>query len=136
MEFWLGLLPSFVSIKSLSVGKTEITLHDFMFGDSLPNYTAFRVPQTLINLYITRFGLCRIKTFSHFTIRLLHIVKDWDRARRRGPHHTDQSENITSSARSESIIDIHQITAHFLSRPVLIMNYMNLRHTFRLVVNY
>ena len=31
---------------------------------------------------------------------------------------------------SELITDIHQITLHFLSRPVLITNYLKLRYTF------
>ena len=34
--------------------------------------------------------------FLHYTIRLLHIVKERDRARRRGPHHSDQCGKITS----------------------------------------
>ena len=52
--------------------------------------------QQISNFYITRFGFLRVSYFLHHTIRLLHIVKNRDRARRRGPHDTDQFEKIQS----------------------------------------
>ena len=59
---------------------------------------------------------------AQFTIRLLHIVKDWDRARRRGPHHTDQPKKITSFSPFNHIArfvptrmnyELHEIALHF-----------------------
>ena len=43
-----------------------------------------------------RAGANRLQKQTNYSIRLLHIVKDQDRAQRRGSHHTDQSEKITS----------------------------------------
>ena len=68
-----------------------ITLHDFIFGDSLPNYTIF-----VSNFFTLHDSASAELTFFTLHDRLLHIVMDWDRARRRGPHQTDQSEKIAS----------------------------------------
>ena len=50
-----------------TVGDTKITLHDFTFGDSSPNYITLLVSSIF---YITRFGLCRVN-FLDYTILLL-----------------------------------------------------------------
>ena len=60
--------------------------------------------------------------FQHCTIRLLHIVKDRDRARRRGPHHVridcrHPPHYITFFfVPTSTNHQLHEIALHFLTR--------------------
>ena len=124
-------LPFVIPFNSTD-GRTKSTLHYFIFVDYFQIRLHFWFLK-ITNFNFTRFRLCRINCFFHCTTRLLHVVKDRYRARGRGPHHTDQSEKITSFGpfrinhrhRPNYVTlfvptsinyELHKIALHFLTR--------------------
>ena len=87
-----------------TVRKTKITLHDFIFGDSLTNYN-------------TSFGASKIITLVFFFFTTRFDVRTLSRTgTERGAEDLItlvSQRKLHLSARSELITDIHQITLHF-----------------------
>ena len=99
----------------VQLARQKMTLHDFIFGDSSPNYTTFLVRQifhyTIRPLqkdffYITRFGFCDISP-SHFLTEKNYIFRLY-----------------------QIQLPISNTLHYTFSRPVVITNYMKLGHTF------